>query len=248
MLRAVYAQIVFVLATLVLGGLAFVGSLLRPGSDICMRMGRAWSRAMLSAMGARVTYEGVEHSRAVRPCVYIANHQSNVDIWVLIRVLPLHTRFVAKQSLFRIPVMGWAMAAAGFIPIDRRNRGRAIESLRLAATRIRQGRSVVLFPEGTRSKDGRLLPFKKGPFHLALEAGVPVVPVAIHGSGRVLPSRAIRPRPGPVLVRFLEPVPVAAYEPRNHAGLLEEVRRRIEEELGEAPAANPRNGAADSVS
>jgi 1-acyl-sn-glycerol-3-phosphate acyltransferase len=116
------------------------------------------------------------------------------------------------------------MAASGFVPIDRGNRSRAVRSLKLAAERVRSGRPVVLFPEGTRSTIGTMLPFKKGPFHLALQAGVPVVPVAISGTARILPRRSIRVTPGPVTVSFLPPIDVAEFLPADHDGLRERVR------------------------
>jgi 1-acyl-sn-glycerol-3-phosphate acyltransferase len=214
--------------TLALGLPAILINLLRPGSDVTMRLGRWWSAAMLRALGARVRYAGLEHAVSHVPCIYMANHQSSVDIWALVRILPPPTRFVAKRSLLRIPVMGWAMAAGGFVFIDRTDRPRAIRSLERAVERLRAGRPVVLFPEGTRSRDGRLQSFKKGPFHLALEAGVPIVPVAISGSWKVLPPRKARIEPGPVKVEFLPPMRVDAFLPDNHDGLREEVRRRLE--------------------
>lgn len=236
MLRGLWALAVLVLSTAVCGTVAAVGSLLRPGSDLTMRMGRIWSRSNLAAVGARVRYANLERGLACQPCVYVCNHQSNVDIWALIRVLPVSARFVAKQSLFRIPAIGWALAASEFIPIDRSNRARAIRSLAHAASKIRAGRSVVLFPEGTRSGGDHLGPFKKGPFHLALRASVPVVPVAISGSGAVLPPRSMRPHPGPVDVRFLPPIDVSALRDSDVEGLRAEVRSRIEQALG-APVA-----------
>jgi 1-acyl-sn-glycerol-3-phosphate acyltransferase len=233
MLRGLYATIVLVLSTSVFGIPAVVLSLLRRGSDATMRLGKLWSRSMLSAVGARVTYRGLEHSRAHIPCIYIANHQSNVDIWALINALPPATRFVAKESIFRIPVLGWAMAAAGFVPIDRSNRNRAVRSLKVAAEKVRAGRPVVLFPEGTRSTIGSMLPFKKGPFHLALQAGVPVVPIAISGSGRILPRRSLRVTPGTVLVKFLPPIEVAEFQPDDHDGLRDRVRGALLQALEE---------------
>jgi 1-acyl-sn-glycerol-3-phosphate acyltransferase len=243
LLRGLWAFAVLSVVTPLCGIPAAVISLIRRGSDVTMRVGRLWSRSMLWAVGARVTYVGLERASERRPCIFISNHQSNVDIWALIAVLPLETRFVAKQSLFRVPALGWAMAASGFIPIDRTNRSRAIRSLRAAAARIRDGRPVVLFPEGTRSTDGRLQQFKKGPFHLAVQAAVPIVPIAISGSGKVLPPRTIRCRPGPVTVRFLEPIDACCVDAGDHDGLRAVVREAIARSLGEDQEA-PARGAA----
>jgi 1-acyl-sn-glycerol-3-phosphate acyltransferase len=121
------------------------------------------------------------------------------------------TRFVSKKSIFWIPVLGQAMAVAGFIPIDRSDRTRAIRSLGRASARIRAGASVILFPEGTRSRDGKLGRFKRGAFHLAIDAGVPVVPVAISGTGKVVRPRSIVVRPGPVSVTFSPAIETQAY-------------------------------------
>ena len=176
-------------------------------------------------------WEHLELARAHSPCIYVSNHQSNVDIWALIAVLPLKTRFVAKQSLFEVPILGWAMRVSDFVPIDRANRARAIRSLDQAAQKIRGGRSVVLFAEGTRSAGDTLAPFKKGPFHLALAAGVPIVPIAIVGSGAVMPPHGLNVRSGPVRVRFCDPVDVTPYQPKDAKGLLDTVYQAIAQVL-----------------
>jgi len=223
--------LVLVVATVVLGLPATLGSLLRPGSDVTMRLGKIWSSLVLAATGTHPTYHGTENVRKYLPCVYISNHLSNLDIWAITPMLPDETRFVAKRSIFWIPFLGWALAAAGFIPIDRKNRSQAIRSLSRASGRIRAGRPVILFAEGTRSRDGRLGPFKKGAFRLALEAGVPVVPVAISGSGHVLRPGSLRVRSGPVRVSFAPPIHVRPYQPHDTAGLMAAVRRAIVERL-----------------
>jgi 1-acyl-sn-glycerol-3-phosphate acyltransferase len=231
MLRGLYAFCVFVIITLVCAIPAGLYSLIRPGSDFAMYAARFWSRTMLSVVGARVEYVGLEHLTARLPCIFIANHQSNVDIWALISVIPPPARFVAKKSLFHIPVLGWAMAAAGFIPIDRANRGRAMRSLKLAAEKVRAGRPVLLFPEGTRSRNGALQPFKKGPFHLALQAEVPVVPIVISGSWKVLPPKLLRVSPGPVRVECLPPIEIGEFLPADYKGLLRRVHQQMERAL-----------------
>ncbi len=247
MWRRILTSIVFVTATAVLGSIATVGSLLRPKSDVTVKLGKVWSRWILRAAGILPSYEGLEHARSSLPCVFISNHQSMVDIWVLLLAVPPSTRFVAKASLFRIPFLGWSIAAAGFIAIDRKNRARAMKSLAEAADRIRAGRSVLLFAEGTRSRDGRLAPFKRGAFHLAVAAGVPVVPVAISGSGRLLEPGFFRIRSGVVRVRFAPPIGIGPYLPDGVDRLSTDVRRAIIERLDPSeidPAeALPRAGA-----
>jgi 1-acyl-sn-glycerol-3-phosphate acyltransferase len=233
-LRGIWTLGVLIVATAVLAPIAAVGSLVVPRSNVLIHAGRLWSRLLLAACGARVRYHHVERLSAHPACIFIANHQSMVDIWAMLRVLPPATRFVAKRELFRIPVFGWALAASGCIPLDRDDRTRAIRSLRGAAERIRGGRPVVLYPEGTRSRDGRLQPFKKGAFHLAVEAGVPIVPVAITGSFRVLPPGSLRARPGPVEVWVEPPVDVASYLPRDHDGLRAAVQSVFARRFGQA--------------
>jgi len=132
-----------------------------------------------------------------RPAVFVGNHASLFDPPLLISTLPCPAAFLAKRELFRIPFLGWVMAMAGFIPIDRGNRARAHASMRDAARIVREGRALAAFPEGTRSLDGQLLPFKKGVFTLAVEAGVPVVPFAIQGGVAIVPKGTWRVAGGP---------------------------------------------------
>ena len=157
----------------------------------------------------------------------MANHESMIDPLALAPALPSSTLFVSKKSLFRVPFMGWAMTAAGFIPIDRGDRQRAIESLDNAAERIRSGRAVILFAEGTRSRDGRLGPLKKGPFHLALRAGVPIVPVAISGSRPLWPPGSMLARSGDVRVRFAPPIDLTGVGADDLSALMGRVREAI---------------------
>jgi len=231
MIRGVFAIVVFLGLTLVLATLAIPLALLFPRADVVMRLGRVWSLGLLKATGIRPRYEGLDRMPRGRPCIFLSNHASIVDIWALAPVLPSATRFVAKHSLFRIPFFGWALAAGGFIPIDRSNRTRALRSLRVAADRIRRGRSVLLFPEGTRSRDGRLAPFKRGAFHLALDAGVPVVPLAVSGSGKALPARSVLVRRVPVRVTVAEPIDPLPFRPDDVQGLIDAVRAAIAEHL-----------------
>ena len=240
MLRGIWLRAVLLVATVALATPVAVLVLLVPRwGDLIVHAGRLWSRALLAASGARVTYHGREHARAHRPCIFIANHQSMVDIWVMLRLVPSNTRFVAKQELFRIPIFGWALATTGCIAVNRANRAEAMRSLDVAAERIRAGRSVVLYPEGTRSRDGSLQPFKKGAFHLALAAGVPVVPVAITGSFAVVPPRTLRVRPGAVDVWVEPPIDVEPFRPGGHEALRDAVQAAIERRFRAAAPARP---------
>ena len=146
-----------------------------------------------------------------RPAIFIGNHASLFDPPLMISTLPCRPVFMAKRELARVPFLGWVIWLADFIFIDRGHRGAARRSLKQAALRIRAGQSIVAFPEGTRSRDGHLLPFKKGPFLLALEAGVPLVPFAIHGGVEILPKGTWRVQGGPYLIRVGAPLEPGDY-------------------------------------
>jgi 1-acyl-sn-glycerol-3-phosphate acyltransferase len=156
---------------------------------------RLWARVALALSNTPVELRGAEHLPD-GPCILMSNHQSNFDILSLIAAVPRRTYWIAKKELFDIPVFGSSMRRGGYIPLDRSDGRKALKSMENAAAIIRDGKSVVMFPEGTRSRDGQLLPFKRGGFMLAVRAGVPVVPVTINGSGKVNPGGLIRLYPG----------------------------------------------------
>jgi 1-acyl-sn-glycerol-3-phosphate acyltransferase len=185
---------------------------------------RLWAPSCLWLAGCRVQAEPLPALPA-GPLIFASNHESALDIWVLVRLLPRIVRFLAKAELFRIPVFGWYLRLGGHVPVNRGRRGQAIAALRAAAARVRAGSSLIVFPEGTRSRDGRVQPFKQGPFALALEAGVPVVPVAVSGSGAVTPSGLIAVWPGTIRVAVGEAIDPARFPDR--AALLGAVRARI---------------------
>ena len=160
------------------------------------RSARGWGASLLRWNGIRVEVEGRERLRGDRPCIYVANHVSFVDIWAMVKEMPDTVRFVSKKELFRVPAMGQAMKAAGHISIDRKNHAAAFAMYDEAAVMVREGTSAVVFPEGTRSWEGTLMPFKKGPFVLAIKAQVPVVPVHIHGTFDIMRRGSRYPRKG----------------------------------------------------
>lgn len=158
---------------------------------------RFWSRFGLALNNTPVELRGVEHLPD-GPFILMSNHQSNFDILALISTIPRRIYWIAKKELFDIPVFGSSMRRGGYIPLDRSDGRKALKSMENAAAIIRQGSSVVMFPEGTRSRDGRLLPFKRGGFMLAVRAGVPVIPVTINGSGKVNPGGVIKLHSGSI--------------------------------------------------
>jgi 1-acyl-sn-glycerol-3-phosphate acyltransferase len=184
----------------------------------------AWSPSALWLAGARVRVEPLP-ALPDGPLIFAVNHESALDILALLKTLPRPFRFVAKQELFDLPIFGWYMSIGGHVAVDRGNRARAVASLRRAGAIVRGGTSLLVFPEGTRSKDGRILPFKKGPFVLAGEARVPLVPVAISGAGAITPKGHIAVEPGEIRIALGEPVDPRAFPDRT--ALLAEVRRRI---------------------
>lgn len=181
------------------------------------RMQFRYGASLLKSSGIVVAVEGLDRLLPGQPVVFIANHVSWVDIWMLLVSLPGTTRFVFKKELTRIPFLGRAAIAMGHVPLDRGNRGSAFASYDRAADQIRGGTSAIVFAEGTRSRDGRLLKFKKGPFVLAIAARAPVVPVVCEGSFERLPKGSISPRPGVVTVRIGTPIPTTgmSYDGRD---------------------------------
>lgn len=173
--------------------------------DSIHSIGVLWSRILLKLAGIKVEVRGVENIPK-GPVVFASNHQSAFDIPALQGSLPVQFRWVAKQSLFKVPFIGWSMWLAGYIGIEREHAGEAYRSIELAAEKIKKGTSVLVFPEGTRSANGRLLPFKRGAFHLASKSGVPVVPVAIRGTVDVMRRGSFRIHPGNVTIDVLPPV------------------------------------------
>ncbi|HEU4828518.1 MAG TPA: lysophospholipid acyltransferase family protein [Gemmatimonadales bacterium] len=191
------------LCTGVQGGWVILASLFgvkhRPGG-VYDRAPRAWARGLIRMTGLPVRVSGLEKLAAQAPVVYVCNHTSFADIWVLLATLPGSVRFVAKRELLSVPFFGRAIRASGQIPINRRNLRDAFAAYDDAAVAIRGGMSAIVFVEGTRSRDGRLAEFKKGPFVLAIRAGVPVVPVHVAGGRDALPPGAWGVRRVPVTV------------------------------------------------
>ena len=190
---------------------------------------RIWAPALIRATGARYRVEPLPEVDFSRPHIFVMNHQSMLDVACAFASIPSDLRFVAKSVLRHVPFVGWYMWMTGMIFVDRSRGVRALKDLARAAAQIRAGSSILVFPEGTRSKDGRILPFKRGPFLMALEAGVPVVPVAIEGSGRVLPPGGFRLRPGEVRLALGRPIATTGRTGQARDQLMAEVRAALVE-------------------
>ena len=195
---------------------------------------RLWAKLSLAMAGTPVSLHGAENLPD-GPFILMSNHQSNFDILSLIAYLPKRVYWIAKKELFDIPVFGASMRRGGYIPLDRGDGRKALKSMDNAAAIIREGKSVVMFPEGTRSHDRRLLPFKRGGFLLAMKAGVPVVPATINGSGRINPGGRLELYSGDISITLHPPVstPEGMKRSEAEAWRMEKVREVIASGLGD---------------
>jgi len=189
----------------------------------CDRAARNWAKTLLRAANVRVTLEGVENLKRAEPQIVVSNHQSWFDVFALAAHLPVRYRFVAKKELGSIPIFGRAWKSCGHVSVDRGNREAAIEALDQAWREVHQDKlTMVLFPEGTRSPDGRMRAFKKGAFVLAVQGQVPLVPVAVVGSRDIMPKGAWKVRSGSIFLRIGEPIPTRGTTIRDRNRLLRE--------------------------
>lgn len=249
-LFSVVGNLAIIVFTLVFAVPAFLFGWLPPRGNIMFACARGWSRVLLFFCGVRVEASfdpRFDRARQGAHCIYMANHQSLFDIPVLLATLPGQTRFMAKLSLFRIPLFGWALAAGGFIPVDRENRSRGREAFETAVARLQAGASVLLFPEETRSLDGRLLPFKRGGFLLAHKSGLPIVPVGIEGTLGIQGKKSFLIHPGTVQVRYGEPIAVAEFDLKRKRELEALVRERVATLANVAADAAPAEAAASAT-
>lgn len=199
-------------------------------------IGRTWSRLILFLSGVEVAVTGLENIPRGRPIVILSNHQGAFDIPVLQGFIPLQFRWVAKRSLFKIPLIGWAMSLAGYVAIDRENAASAYKSMEDAAGLIKRGTSVLIFPEGTRSVTGELLPFKKGAFVIAEKSGMDIVPVGIKGTRDIMKKGSLLIRPDRVTLSIGKAFSVKGFDANE---LRRISREEIEKLIGVAPRKVP---------
>ena len=200
--------------------------------DFLYALGMFGARAVLGIAGIRVKREGLENIDPNATYIYMCNHVSDIDPPAVVPALPRRTSVLVKKELFKVPILGKAMRMASLVPVDRTNREAAIRSLSAAGDVMRAGLNMTVFPEGTRSKDGTLLPFKKGPFYLAMDTGVPVVPMTILNSFELMPKGQNYALPGEVRVVFHPPLDPKQFEDKDQ--LMEAVRNAIAGPLPEA--------------
>ena len=227
MIRSVLLLIIGVIFTAFMSGCAVLFPLISPGENKAHRIASLWARILLILTNTRVKVIGTENVLAGKPQVFMANHQSDFDILIVLAHIPGQFRWIVKKELFNIPVFGAAMRNAGYIEIDRQHHERAMMSVDEAARKIKEGKSVMSFPEGTRSRDGSIKPFKKGMFHLAIKSGVPIVPISIVGAKDIMPKRSLHIKPGQVTLVIDKPIDVNGYAIENRHELIERVRNVI---------------------
>jgi len=192
---------------------------------------RWWCRLIAFSIFARIHVHGTENVRADKNYVYMANHSSLIDIPALFAYLPYQFRIMAKKELFYVPFMGWHLWTAGNFPIDRSDPRKTAKSLRGVIEGVRAGKSLAVFPEGTRTPDGQLQEFKQGAFKIAVRAGVPIVPVSIRGTFKLLPKTTLAPRPGRVDVIIGKPIDTTEYTDKTLSNLIARTKAAIEVNL-----------------
>ncbi len=227
MIRTPLIVIWVVLVTIYFSISAIIVSFITKSGDMPNKVAAIWARFILAASRIKVEVIGLSNIDPSKSYIYMSNHQGNFDIPILQAYLPVQFRWLAKAELFNIPVFGYAMGRAGHISIDRFNRKSALKSLKNAARIIRNGVSVLIFPEGTRSSDGNIRQFKKGGFVLAVDSGVQIIPVIIHGLWPLMLKNRVFVRPGNVLLEIKEPIESAEFTRKTKDDLLKKVRHVI---------------------
>lgn len=232
-LRAGLNVVVIAVVTIVLAIVALMTRIFDRSGNTVIRLAQLWARLICWMAGVRVHVDARTALDPHKPYVFMSNHASTVDIWALYVALPVQVRMIAKKQLAAIPLFGWAMWAGRFIFIDRQNAVAARKSIDIAKNRIHDGESALIFPEGTRTRDGTLGAFKKGGFHLAIDAEVPLVPVALSGTRESMPRGSLLLKPGDVQVTIGVPFTTAGLTAEDRDTLLERVREEIARMLEE---------------
>jgi 1-acyl-sn-glycerol-3-phosphate acyltransferase len=228
MLRTLWAIIVVVVVTIPAASAVLIIAMLSSASPWIDTVIRLWARSIVWAAGIDLRSEGVEKIDRTKRYILIANHHSYLDIPCIFAAIPQPIRFMAKKSLFSIPLFGWAIGRAGFIPIDRKNRRTAVKSFDLAVDRIKRGNTIVIFPEEGRSHELAMRPFQRGAFLLAIRSELPILPLAIDGTYEVLRAGAKRVTPGVVTIRVGTEIATAGVGVRAKYSLSEQARGQIE--------------------
>ena len=239
MFRLVWLAFVALVVTIPCATLTIIIAAVRSTSPLIEPVIRFWAKTIVRAAGVTLRTENIETIEPNRRYILVANHYSYLDIPCIFAAVPQPIRFMAKVSLFKIPIFGWSIARAGFIPIDRKNRRTAVKSFDLAADRIRKGNTIVIFPEEGRTRQREMRPFQRGAFLLALKSEQPIVPVAIDGTYEVFPATRWSVKPGVVTIKAGTPLPTAGLTLRDKDRLLTESRAQIHQMLFGRPESQP---------
>jgi len=230
-LRALALLAFWGVAGLPVAFIGFLWTFISGKVDLLYRMAVGIALFGVRLVGVKVEVVGLDKLDWHRTYIFMCNHASNLDPPIVIPIMPRRTSVLVKKELFRVPILGRAMRLASLVRVDRKNREAAIASLRSAAEVLRSGINITIWPEGTRSRDGHLLPFKKGPFYLAKESGVPIVPITLVGTYEIWPKDEFAIHPGTATVIFHEPIDPAAYP--SQEDLIKAVRDRMQGGLPE---------------
>jgi len=226
-LWAPFANLLWYLETVVMGTISLIAWPFDRTGEIQHACTRWWCRMVALTIGVRIHVHGVEHVERGVSYVYMANHSSLIDTPALFAYLPFQFKIMAKKGLFYVPFMGWHLWTSGNFPVERGDARRTARSVRAVIDGLRGGKSLAVFPEGTRTPDGRLQEFKAGTFKIAVRAGVPIVPVTIRGSFALLPKTTLAPRPGRVDVFIGQPIPTTGLKDQDLPVLIERTRQAI---------------------
>jgi 1-acyl-sn-glycerol-3-phosphate acyltransferase len=213
-MTAILAPIVILVGIFTEGGPAYV-------------LMRTWGRAVARFMGLTFSIHGTEKIIPGTSYIITPNHQSNADILALLAMLPVRFRWVIKKELLKIPLFGWALGSTGAIPLDRSNRDESVKRLQEGTSKLHGGWCVLIFPEGTRTSDGMIQDFKKGPFMMAVQTGIPILPVTCNGAFKILPKRSLAIRAGHISITIGNPIPTEGLNERNVPELMEKSRQEM---------------------
>ena len=227
MLRTLFVWFCIVTATLILGALVLVTYPFDRKGRAGHHYAKLWGKIALLANRVKVRVEGLDRLNGKGPYIFMSNHQGYYDIFTLLSHLPYQFKWLAKKELFSVPILGWTMAAAGYISIDRGGTRATVGAMDEAARKIREGMSVVIFPEGSRSPDGSIQSFKKGGFTLAIKSKTAIVPIAISGSRDIMPKDRLTAAPGEIRMFVGLPIEIQHYSLKDRESLMKKVRETI---------------------
>lgn len=228
-LRAyLFSDPLIILSTIFFGSISIAASLFDKKGNTLVRVARIWARSLLTVSGVRVTVEGFEHIDPSGSYVFATNHASYMDTPVVLSSIPIQFRFLAKRGLFKIPFLGTHLGQAGHIPVPRDDPRGSVKTMQMAADAVQKRHiSLLIFPEGGRSHDGVIRPFKEGAAYIAIRAGVPIVPAALIGTHEVLPYGSGTPLPGAVTLRIMKPIETSGMSLKDRHALTECVRAAV---------------------